>query len=217
MLTICEDNRQEIENEYLALLLNKNDLFNFIQIKPEYLYFAENKKVLKYCIECFENWNCINLEKIVEKHKDFNIEYFLELMCNTFYHNNAWKEQFRLGEESIIKFYKEDVIKWCNDKLKRGEINYAEFMKKMNKLDNIVLVDNTPELTAKEIMENIKIENARVNFNNFPKMNNYLKMVQGDFLIIGATTGAVKSGLMLNLMNDLMTGFQCIYFNMEMS
>ena len=30
MLTICEDNRQEIENEYLALLLNKNDLFNFI-------------------------------------------------------------------------------------------------------------------------------------------------------------------------------------------
>ena len=27
MLTICENNRQEIENEYLALLLNKNDLF----------------------------------------------------------------------------------------------------------------------------------------------------------------------------------------------
>lgn len=217
MLTICENNRQEIENEYLALLLNKNDLFNFIQVKPEYLYFAENKKILKYCIECFENWNCINLEKIVEKNKDFNTEYFLELMCDTFYHNNSWKEQFRLSEESIIKFYKEDVIKWCNDKLKRGEINYDEFMKKMNKLDNIVLVDNTPELTVKEIMENIKIENARVNFNNFPKMNNYLKMVQGDFLIIGATTGAGKSGLMLNLMNDLMTGFQCIYFNMEMS
>lgn len=217
MLTICENNRQEIENEYLALLLNKNDLFNFIQVKPEYLYFAENKKILKYSIECFENWNCINLEKIIEKHKDFNVEYFVELMCDTFYHNNAWKEQFQLSEESIIKFYKEDVIKWCNDKLKRGEINYDEFMKKMNKLDNIVLVDNTPELTAKEIMENIKIENARVNFNNFPKMNNYLKMVQGDFLIIGATTGSGKSGLMLNLMNDLMTGFQCIYFNMEMS
>ena len=47
MLTICENNRQEIENEYLALLLNKNDLFNFTQIKPEYLYFAENKRILK--------------------------------------------------------------------------------------------------------------------------------------------------------------------------
>lgn len=217
MLAICENNRQEIENEYLALLLNKNDLFNFIQVKPEYLYFAENKKVLKYCIECFEKWDCINFEKIAEEHKDIDLDYVIELMCNTFYHQNAWKKQFRLGEESIVKFYKEDVIKWCNDKLKRGEINYDEFMKKMNKLDNIILNDNTPELTAKEIMENIKTENSRVNFNNFNKMNNYLKMVQGDFLIIGATTGAGKSGLMLNLMNDLMARFQCIYFNMEMS
>ena len=217
MLAICENNRQEIENEYLALLLNKNDLFNFIQVKPEYLYFAENKKVLKYCIECFEKWDCINFEKIAEEHKDIDLDYVIELMCNTFYHQNAWKKQFQLGEESIVKFYKEDVIKWCNDKLKRGEINYDEFMKKMNKLDNIILNDNTPELTAKEIIENIKTENSRVNFNNFNKMNNYLKMVQGDFLIIGATTGAGKSGLMLNLMNDLMTGFQCIYFNMEMS
>ncbi len=217
MLKICENNRLEIENEYLALLINKNDLFNFIQVKPEYLYFAENKKILKYCIECFEQWNCVNAEKIFEKHKDFNVDYFVELMCDTFYHNNAWKEQFQMSEESIVKFYKEDVIKWCNDKLKRGEINYDEFMKKMNKLDNIILVNNTPELTAKEIVENIKVENAKVNFNNFPKLNKCLKMVQGDFLIIGATTGAGKSGLMLNIMNDLMTGFQCIYFNMEMS
>ncbi len=215
MMTI--DNRQEIENEYLALLLNKNDLFNFIQVKPEYLYNAKNKKVLEYSIECFKEKECVNFEEIAKKHKDVDINYFIELMCDTFYHQNCWKEQLRLAEENIIKFYKEDIIKWCNDKLKRNEINYDEFMRRMNLLDNIILVDNTPELTAKEIMENIKIENARVNFNNFPKMNNYLKMVQGDFLIIGATTGAGKSGLMLNLMNDLMTGFQCIYFNMEMS
>lgn len=215
MMTI--DNRQEIENEYLALLLNKNDLFNFIQVKPEYLYNAKNKKVLEYSIECFKEKGCVNFEEITKKHKNIDIDYFIFLMCDTFYHQNCWKEQLRLAEENIIKFYKEDVIKWCNDKLKRNEINYDEFMKKMNLLDNIVLVDNTPELTAKEIMENIKVENSRVNFNNFPKMNNFLKMVQGDFLIIGATTGAGKSGLMLNFMNDLMTGFQCIYFNMEMS
>ena len=123
----------------------------------------------------------------------------------------------KLSKKSIIKFYKEDVVKWCNDKLQRGEINYDEFMKKMNKLDSIILTNDMPELTAKEIIDNIKTEKTRVNLNNFPKMNNYLKMVQGDFLIIGATTGAGKSGLMLNFMNDLMLGFQCIYFNMEMS
>ena len=35
--------------------------------------------------------------------------------------------------------------------------------------------------------------------------------------MIGASTGTGKSGLMLNLMNDLMNKYQCIYFNMEMS
>ena len=217
MMTICENNRQEIENEYLALLLNKNDLFNFIQVKPEYLYFSKNKQILKYSIECFENYGVVNFEKIIEKHNDFDIDYFMTLMNETFFYKNMWKEQMQLSEESIIKFYKEDVVKWCNDKLQRGEINYDEFMKKMNKLDSIILTNDMPELTAKEIIDNIKTEKTRVNFNNFPKMNNYLKMVQGDFLIIGATTGAGKSGLMLNFMNDLMLGFQCIYFNMEMS
>ena len=41
--------------------------------------------------------------------------------------------------------------------------------------------------------------------------------MQGDFLIVGATTGAGKSGFLLNLMNSLMGDYQCIYFNMEMS
>ena len=58
-------------------------------------------------------------------------------------------------------------------------------------------------------------EKARINFNNFKKLNKTLEMVRGDFLIIGATTGMGKSGFMLNLMNDLMTGFQCIYFNIR--
>ena len=217
MLKISENNRAEIEREFLALLLNKNDLFNYIQIKPEYLYLKEDKKMLEYCIECFETWGLVNVEKISEKHKDFNFEYFMELYDETFWYKNAWKEQFKIAEESIVKFYKEDVIKFINDKLKRQEISYDEFMNKMKKLDDIVLVDNTPVLTSKEILENINTKNSSINFNNFQHLNNTLKMVQGDFLIIGATTGAGKSGIMLNFMNDLMTEFQCIYFNMEMS
>ena len=38
-------------------------------------------------------------------------------------------------ENRFVKFYKEDVIKWCNDKLKRNEMNYDEFMRRMNLLD----------------------------------------------------------------------------------
>ena len=217
MLTICEVNRIEIEKEYLALLLNNNDLFNFIQVKPEYLYLKEDQKILKYAIECFGKYQCVNPVKILETHSDFNIQYFTELYNETLWYNNAWKEQLKLSEESIVKFYKEDIIKFLNEKLKRQEISYDEFMNKMKLLDEIILVDKTPELTIKEIMDNINSNNVAINFNNYPKLTHCLKMVQGDFLIIGATTGAGKSGFMLNLMNDLKKDYQCIYFNMEMS
>jgi replicative DNA helicase len=217
MINYNYENRIEIENEFLALLLNKQDLFNITQIKSKYLKSDRNKKIFDYSMECFKNYNVINPVKILELHKDFDVDYFTELFVDTFYYNNAWKDQLKTSEESIIKFYKEDVIKYLNEKIKKEEIKYDEFMDKMKKLDEIQLIDNTPTLTAKEIEDNINTLVARINLNHFEKLNRTLELVRGDFLIIGATTGAGKSGFMLNLMNDLMTSFQCIYFNMEMS
>ena len=217
MLKICKENRIENEKEYLALLLNKPDLFSITQIRPNWLFLRENQKMLEQCLECFNQYGTVNPTKIVEKHKDFNAIYFLELFSETWWHENAWKEQLKIAEESIVKFYKEDIIKVMNEKLKRNEINYDEFMTKMKELDDITLVENSPTLTKQEMIENINAQNSRVRFLKFTKLDNILRMVQGDFLIIGATTGAGKSGLMLNFMNDLMARYQCIYFNMEMS
>lgn len=217
MMNICRNNRIEIENEFLALLLNKNDLFNIIQIRPNWLCIKENRKLLEYCIECFNEYGIIKPDKIYEKHKDFNIEYFTDIYLNVFYYNDAWKEQLKLAEESIVKYYKEDIIKMLNEKLKNDEIKYDEFMAKMKQLDDIQLTENVLSLTKCEILENINVDNSKIIFKDYPKLNNYLQLVQGDFLIIGATTGAGKSGFMLNLMNQLMLDYQCIYFNMEMS
>lgn len=217
MLSRIREHRIENENQYMALLLNKNDLFNFIQVKPEYLFLKENQVLLKLAIRCFEKNGCINLYEILEDYGAFNVEHFAYLLNEEFYYNSEWKTQMKLAEEMIVDFYKEDNIGILNKRLEHGEISYEEFIKKTKELDNIVLSENVTVLTKKEILENINTKKSRVNFNNFVNLNNMLQMVQGDFLIIGATTGIGKSGLMLNFMNDLMTGFQCIYFNMEMS
>lgn len=217
MMMISRDNRLEIEKEYLALLLNKNDLFNVIQVKPAWLYAIENKKLLQYCVECFEKWGVVKPDKIFEKHKDFDALYFSHIYTEVMWFENSWKEQLKLSEESIVKFYKEDLIKSMNERLKQGEIKYDDFMQKMKELDSIEINENITTLTKKEIIDNINVENSKILFKDYAKLNNYLQLVQGDFLIIGATTGAGKSGFMLNLMNQLMVDYQCIYFNMEMS
>ena len=139
------------------------------------------------------------------------------MLNDEIWYPSCWKKQLEVAQESILKFYKEDYIKTLNEHLKLGRINYNEFMDRMKQLDNVQLLENSVELNKQEILDSINEEKARINLNKFEKLSNTLKLVQGDFLIIGATTGAGKSGLMINLMADLMNTFQCIYFNMEMS
>ena len=217
MYKICEEKRDEIESEFLALVLNKNSVIDLLQIKPKYLHVMKNRKMLEYAIECYQENGIVMPTLIYEKHKDFDSEYYVQLLTDEIWYPTAWKEQLENAQESILKYYKEDVIKALNEYLKNGKINYNEFMDRMKEIDNVQLLENATELKKEEIVESINEEKARINLNKFPQLNNILKLVQGDFLIIGATTGAGKSGLMINLMADLMTGFQCIYFNMEMS
>lgn len=217
MLKIEKNNRLEIEREYVALLLNKPNLFSIAQIKSEYLSDDKNQKIFEYAKECYEEYESVNVYKITDKHKDFDIDYFADLLMNELYYNSNWKQQLSLAEESIIKFYKEDVIERLNQRRENGTCSYDEYVKQVKKLDDIVLTNNSITVTEKEIMDGINEQHSKINFNNFEKLNRTLEMVHGDFLIIGATTGVGKSSFMLNLMNDLMNGFQCIYFNMEMS
>lgn len=217
MLAISRDNREEIENEFMALLLNKNELFDTTQIRPQYLHNPKNAKIFEYCKECYEEYKVVNPVKIVEKHKDIDLVKMSELLTDTFYYENAWKEQLKLSEESIVKFYKEDIVNAMNRKLERKEIGYDLFMQRMKELDDIQLVKDSETLNREEIESNISNDKVKIEFNNFKRLNNYLSLNQQDFLVIGAATGTGKSGFMLNLMNDLMDRYQCIYFNIEMS
>lgn len=217
MIKICAENREQIEREFLALILNKNEVIELLQIKPKALHNPRNQKIMQYAIECYKEHKMVMPVEIMKAHKDFDVEYFTELLTDELWYPNAWKEQLDLAQESILKYYKEDVIRRLNLQLEKKIITYDYFMESMKKLEEIQLLENTTVLKKQEIIESINEEKAKININKFTKLNNILKLVQGDFLIIGATTGAGKSGLMINLMADLMNTFQCIYFNMEMS
>lgn len=217
MWKISRDNREEIEDEFMALMLNRNELFDITQVSSKYLINPSNAKIFEYCKECYTEYKVINPVKIYEKHKDVDFNKMGELLNETFYFDGLWNEQLKLAEESIIKFYKEDIVNFMNKKLEKKEVDYETFMKKMKELDDIQLIKGSTTLSVEELNENISTENVEIKLQNFKKLNNFLRLVQGDFVIIGATTGAGKSGFMLNLMNDLMNRYQCIYFNMEMS
>ena len=209
--------RYNIELEYLGLLLNKNELFDITQIKSQYLSDYRNKKIFDYSKECYEKFKFVNPVEITMLHPDFNVEYFNNIFLKVMNYENRWEYKLSEFENQIVKYYKEDIIKILNQRLNQGKIDYDKFIADMKKLDDIQLVGNTQTLSEAEIINNINTDAVSIKFNKFPKLNGMLDLVQGDFLIIGATTGVGKSGFMLNLMNDLKERYQCIYFNMEMS
>lgn len=217
MVAFETNSREELENELLAILLNKNKTMELLQIKPQYLKSPKAKKMLEIFIDNFNKNKVIMPSEIIDELDESNTDYFLKLLENTFYYESNWLSQFEVVQNNLIKFYKEDIINQLNIDLSSNKINYDAFIKRVKELDAIQIQKDTKELTASEILACINEKKSRINLTNFWKLNNTLKLVHGDFLVIGGLTGSGKSGLMLNMLANLMNDYQCIYFNMEMS
>ena len=209
--------RIDIEHEFLALILNRPELLEFIQIKPEYLSDTKLQKILEYSIECYNKLGYVEYNEIMDKHDDFDLDLFVELLTDTFYNSNKYQQQLKYDQQKIIEFYKKDCTNKTNEEYKNKKIDYQEFVEKINKINEINLIEDTNFLGREEILKNINQKKARIHFKNYPSLDNILELVKNDFVVVGATTGGGKSGFLLNLMNDLMNDYQCIYFNMEMS
>lgn len=194
MLEISKYNRNEIENEFMALLLNKNELLDYVQVKPKYLFNKDNQILLQQILECWNENKIINYEKIANKHKDFDFNWWRELYLNTFYYKQSCMEQLKLSEESIINFYKEDIIKKLNEKLKKEEINYTEFMQKMKKLDEIKINQNDNDVLTITDIDTSKEEEIERVLSKITKLDNAIKgFALGQLSVWSGSNASAKS------------------------
>ena len=82
MLKVCDENRERIEREFLALVLNKNEVIDLLQIKPKALHNKDNQKLLEYAIECYKTNKVVTPTEIVKLHSNFDVEYFTDIISN---------------------------------------------------------------------------------------------------------------------------------------
>ena len=205
-----------IEQEYLALLIFKPELIELSQMKSVFFEDIRNQKIFNTLLENYKKYKIISLPKIVEKDKSFDIDYYTELMTDVFVPRNNWKERMQLAEESILQNYKERYIDKLWVEYKNKKITYEQLTNTLRKIDDYKLSYELKPLDREEIKKEIADKN-NITLPKFQKLSNVLKLTYGDFVLIGTTTGNGKSGLLLNLVNELMDDYQCIYFNMEMS
>ncbi len=133
--------RTLIERELISLLFRKNELINFLQIKPNYLYSKTNSKILETMIRSYKDTKVVDIAYMVGITPSFPIEEYIDIITNDMYYLNDWERQFKLSQDIILKKFKIDYIKELDKKLSENNISYEDFENKVKKMSLINISD----------------------------------------------------------------------------
>lgn len=211
--------KQDIaELEFLSILYSKTNIaMDLLQIKPKYMLNQVHQKIFELILKSQKDLGVVDDSFITDKLQTHELIEMTEIISEEYLPFESIKKHFMSAQTVILDNYKRKVIKDITTKFNSRLITVDEYLKKMEKIQNIQIQDKGIYLTEEEITTSINVEKVRIPLKRFGQLDKILELVQNDFLVIGANTGTGKSSLLLNLMNDLMEDYQCIYFNLEMS
>lgn len=212
--------KQDIaELEFLSILYSKTDIaLDLLQIKPKYLFNKIHQKIFKLILESYEKQSIVDYSYIADKlFEGVELTSMTDIVSEEYLPLVNIKNHFMSVQTIILNNYKKEVIKNITTKFNSGQLTVDEYLKKMEKIQNIQIQEKGIYLTEEEITSSINVEKVRIPLKKYTQLDKILELVQNDFLVIGANTGTGKSSLLLNIMDDLMEDYQCIYFNLEMS
>lgn len=197
------------EYEYLALVINYNDLLKRTIIKKEY-FENKNKILFEIITKEYKKNNALVLSELI-KYNNFDLDYYMELLESNLY-NSSREKQFKILEKQIIENFKSRQLKRTIE-LFSG--NTDEFYKQIDKIRELNIEENE-YITAEDMINTLEEENSQVKL-GFSDLDKALYISQNDFVILAGGTGTGKTTFALNLLSNLSKEYQCVYFNMEMS
>lgn len=197
------------EYEYLALVINYNDLLKRTIIKKEY-FEGKDKILFEIIIKEYKKNNALVLAELV-KYNNFDLDYYIELLENNLY-STSREKQFKILEKQIIENFKSRQLKRTIE-LFSGNID--EFYKQIDKIRELNIEENE-YITAEDMINTLEEKNSQVKL-GFSDLDKTLYISQNDFVILAGGTGTGKTTFALNLLSNLSKEYQCVYFNMEMS
>ena len=197
------------EYEYLALVINYNDLLKRTIIKKEY-FEGKDKILFEIITKEYKKNSALVLTELV-KYNNFDLDYYMELLENNLY-NSSREKQFKILEKKIIENFKSRQLKRT---IELFSDNIDEFYKQIDKIRELNIEENE-YITAEDMINTLEEENSQVKL-GFSDLDKALYISQNDFVILAGGTGTGKTTFALNLLSNLSKEYQCVYFNMEMS
>ena len=197
------------EYEYLALVINYNELLEKTILKKE--YFEGKDKTLFDIIKTEYNKNgSLTVSELV-KYNNFDCNYFAELLNANLYHSSK-ELKFKLFEKQIIENFKSRQIKKI---ISMYQGDNDSFFKEVEEIKNLNVEENE-YIKAIDVANTLEEECSQIKL-GFADLDKALYISENDFIVLAGGTGTGKTTFALNLLSNLSKEYQCVYFNMEMS
>lgn len=210
----------DVEEQLLGNLMLKPDLMKQVIITDDYFLNPKNRFIFKVFKTQFEDSQTIDFLGITQNYKhlfnekfklnDFNVAITSYMTDCMVYSDLDYLQQLMLSR------YVEDKIMVSILNYQHEKISQEELINDIHKYESMFLKTDKERLSANEIFDLINSKNKNIQF-RFKKLSDVANIQEHDLVIIAARTGIGKSGFCLNLMEELSSNYNCLYFNMEMA
>lgn len=196
------------QDDLIGMFLVKPQLLDLTILKPSY-FDKKHRDIFTAIKKSYKENKTIILEDILALQA---IDVDLVIACSTSTATTALFEQY---QDYAIKEYKKKALLATAKKMQIGEIDIDEFYKDVNSFTSLGSYSST-RLTKELLKGSITKHKNNIKFTRFSNLEKKLNLKENDFVILAGATGVGKSGIAINLMDDLSRNYPCVYFNFEM-
>ena len=196
------------QDDLIGMFLVKPQLLDLTILKSSY-FDKKHRDIFTAIKKSYKENKTIILEDILAV-KGIDVD--LVIACSTSTATTALFEQY---QDYAIKEYKKKALLATAKKLQNEEITIDEFYKDTNNFASLGSYSST-RLTKELLKGSITKHKNNIKFTRFTILEKKLNLKENDFVILAGATGVGKSGIAINLMDDLSRNYPCVYFNFEM-
>lgn len=196
------------QDDLIGMFLVKPQLLDLTILKPSY-FDKKHRDIFTAIKKSYKENKTIILEDILALQA---IDIDLVIACSTSTATTALFEQY---QDYAVKEYKKKALLATAKKLQNDEITIDEFYKDTNNFASLGSYSST-RLTKELLKGSITKHKNNIKFTRFSNLEKKLNLKENDFVILAGATGVGKSGIAINLMDDLSRNYPCVYFNFEM-
>ena len=196
------------QDDLIGMFLVKPQLLDLTILKPSY-FDKKHRDIFTAIKKSYKENKTIILEDILALQ---GIDVDLVIACSTSTATTALFEQY---QDYAVKEYKKKALLVTAKKLQNDEITIDEFYKDTNNFASLGSYSST-RLTKELLKGSITKHKNNIKFTRFTILEKKLNLKENDFVILAGATGVGKSGIAINLMDDLSRNYPCVYFNFEM-